>query len=141
MRTETARLYCRPEYITKYSIPQAITDLVNHRIIGMLDANDQPIDFIKIFNNKNKQEFLLDLTNTKLKVNSVLHMKKLGLNSDYIFGCWESVCIKEVEDGRLIQILPEWEAYSIFYLVSKKNISFLEQKFIDFIYGCMGYLM
>lgn len=142
MRTETARLYCRPEYVTKYSLPQTVTDLTNHRIIGMIDANNESEDFVKMVNCKNKQEHILDISHMKLKVNNVLHMKKIGMNADYIFGCWDSLCINEVNNGSLIPILPDWETYRLnFYLVSRKNITAPEQKFIDFIYGCMGYFV
>lgn len=140
IRTEVAKFYCTRDYVMKHGVPQTPAELNKHNLISMLDMDGSPIEFTKMTNSKTKQEYVLDLTNSKLKTNSVLHMKKIGFNAEYIFGCWEGLCADDVKYDQLIPVLPDWYTYSLdFYLVSRKNISQIEQKFIDFIYTCMGY--
>ncbi len=139
IRTEYYRLFCSSNYAVKYGIPLKVGDLNNHRILGVLDMEGQPMDYVKIHNIKTKEIYVLDIKSSSIKTNNLLHMRQIGLNSDYIFSCIDALCAKDLENGSVIPILPEWVAFKIdFYLVSHKQVTEIEQLFIDFIYHCMG---
>lgn len=139
LRTEYLKLYCSIDYALKYGIPLEPEELVNHKILGPLDIDNKALDYILLKNLKTNKEFLFSMADSPIRTNNALHMKKIGLHSDYIFGSWDSLCVDDLNNGRLIAVLPEWGAYKIdFYLTSRKKVSRLEQTFIDFIYNCMS---
>lgn len=138
LRTEYGKLFCSNKYADKYGIPLTVEDLNSHRIIGALDINNQVIDYVTMNNINTKEIYMLNLKSSSIKVNNPLHIKKIGVNADYIFGSWESLCCSDLKNGTIIAILPEWIAYKIdFYLVSRKRTTLIEQLFIDFISNCM----
>lgn len=128
LRQEVSVLYCTPEYGKKYGIPHDISELRNHRIIELTSStncyNLSELEKIKLINTNTSEEFILVNHNVKLKVNSTLHMKAIAQNShNYIFGSWKHFCQSEVDSGKLIRVLPDWEVYPLnFYLVSRKNV-------------------
>lgn len=139
LRSEYVKLYCRSEYAMKYGLPLEPIDLPNHRFLGGLDIKGKPLDYLILKNIKNNEEFILDASISQIRLNNQLHLKKIGANSDFIFGSFDSLCVKEVQSGAFIQVLPEWVIFKLdFYLVTKKNIGQNEQLFIDFIYHCMS---
>lgn len=141
MRTESAKLFCKPEYAHQYGLPQQIEDLEKHNLIGGVDMiNNTSTDYIKFTNLKTNKEYMFNNLNTNLRANNYFHIKKIGMTTTkYIFGCTASLCNKEVLNGELLPVLPDWETYSMdFYLISRKKVSDIEQKFIDFMYKCMG---
>lgn len=134
--TEKARLYCSRNYALKYGLPEQPHQLINHRIIGML--HDTILDeYIVIHNSKNHSTFILDLSNVNLRTNNLLHMKKIGMTSNYIFGSNDSLVSQDLQNGIIIPVLPDWHVLEMdFYLTTKKNINSLEESFIKFIYNC-----
>ncbi len=140
IRRESIKLYCRPEYANLYGIPEQIQDLEKHLFIGGLDHfTGDKFDYIKFINNKTNEEVIINNDSSKIRTNSALHMKKIGLSSNYIFGCWESLCKNEISQGLLIPILTDWSAHSIeFFLISRKKLRPIEQEFINFIYKCIS---
>lgn len=140
LRSEYFKLYCRTQYVMKYGMPSDPEDLSNHRVLGGVDLdNKQSVDYVLLKNTKTNREYTLDLTNVPLKINNPLHVRKIGLESDYIFWSWDSLCAKDLAEGTILPVLPEWQTFKLdFYLVSKKNPTVLEQSFIDFIYYCMS---
>lgn len=135
---EKARLYCSKNYALKYGLPEQPYQLINHRIIGML--HDAILDdHLVIHNSKNHSTFILDLSNVHLRTNNLLHMKKIGMTSNYIFGSNDSLVSQEIQKGIIIPVLPDWYALEMdFYLTTKKNINSLEESFIKFIYNCVN---
>lgn len=139
IRNEKAKLYCRREYTIHYGIPSEPKELENHRIIGGFNVGNFPLEYFLFRNIKTHEEFFFDTSKLSLRVNSPIHMKKIGMASNYIFGSWDSLCYREVLNGSLIPVLPEWYITSIdFYIVTPKKISSLEQSFIDFLYFCLS---
>ena len=139
IRTEYARFFCSNAYAVKYGIPLTINDLSNHRIIGIMDVDNSPIDYLNVENINTKEIHLLNLKDVPIKMNNSIHMLQLGLNADYIFGSAESLCSKYLENGSIIPVLPEWVIYKLdFHLVTRKQVTEIEQIFIDFIYHCVG---
>lgn len=140
MRTESAKLFCKPEYAHQHGMPQQIEDLENHNLIGGIDSvNNTAMDYIKLTNVKTNKDYMLSNLKMNLKVNNFVHIYKIGINSTkYIFGCLVSLCDKKVKSGELMQVLPDWEAYRLnFYLISRRKVTDIEQKFINFMYKCM----
>lgn len=141
MRTESAKLFCTPEYAHQHGLPQQIEDLSNHNVIGGIDIiNHRSMDYIKFTNVKTYKDYMVNNVKTNLRANNYFHIKKIGMNqSKYIFGCFTSLCDKEIKNGELMQVLPDWETYRMdFYLISRKKTLDIEQKFIEFMYKCMG---
>lgn len=141
MRNEAMKIYCTPEYAQLYGVPTQITDLHNHKIIGALDhVTSKEFDYIKLTQTNTDEVFMLDNSKSQIRSHSVLHAKQIGIHSNYIFGCWESLCTKEVNEGTLIEILPEWKAHEVsFYLLTKKKLNTIEQEVVKFLYRCLGY--
>lgn len=139
LRSEYIKLYCRSEYAIKYGIPLEPIDLLNHKFLGGLDINGKPLNYLILKNIKNNKEVMLDASISQIRLNNQLHVKKIGSNSDFIFGSLDSLCAKEVQSGAFIQVLPEWIIFKLdYYLVTKKSINKNEQLFLDFIYHCMS---
>lgn len=139
LRSEYAHLYCRTEYAIKYGIPQKPEELVNHKLLGVLNLDSKPLDYMLLKNIKTGNEFLVDLSKTLIRINNSLYTKKIGIHSDYIFCSWDFVCAPDVKNGNLVAVLPEWVAVKIdFHIVTKKSISKAEQLFIDFMYNCIS---
>lgn len=141
MRNEAMKLYCTPKYAKLYNVPTKITDLQKHNVIGALDHfTSKAFDYVKLVHSNTNEVFMVDNSKLQIRLHSVLHAKQIGMNSDYIFGCWESLCIKELREGSLIEILPEWKVQEIsFYLLTKRNLSAVEQEVVKFLYRCLGY--
>lgn len=138
IRTEKAKLYCSQNYLLKYGLPEKPDHLVNHRIIGML-YDTASYDHLIFHNTKNHSTFILDLSNINLRTNNLLHMKKIGMSSNYIFGSNDSLISQELQNGTIIPVLPDWYVFEMdFYLTTKKTINSLEQSFIHFIHNCMS---
>lgn len=138
VRREYAKLYCTSGYALKYGIPDVIGDLAEHSVLGFLDENLSPLAYAKMKNIYTKEEYLIDLSNSQVNVNSPIHLKQIAINSESIFGSLDSMIRKELDSGELLPVLPNWVLqYNEFYLTSKKQISDEAQLFIDFIYECM----
>lgn len=140
VRKEFIYLYCTPAYAAKHGIPNDITQLKNHRLIVVSDDNFN-FECVKFVNSLTQEEFVETNFTYKLKINSILHMREIALHSsNYIFGSWKHICQENIDDGSLIQILPQWYTYpQDFYLISKHNPRPVEQVFINFIHECMKY--
>jgi DNA-binding transcriptional LysR family regulator len=138
MRTEHGKLFCSSSYAAKYSIPKHPTEINNQTLIGLINLNNIPLDYVKFKNIYSTEECIVDCTQMQLHLDNALHMKQIGLNSDYIFGSFEYLIQDELRQGLILPVLPNWVAYELnYYLVSKKVVSAEEQLFIDFIYECM----
>jgi hypothetical protein len=139
LRTEYSRLYCGKGYSIKYGIPETPDELINHRFIGPFDTYNTPLSHILMRNSKNNSEYLLDTSRAIIRANSFLHMRKIGLEANYIFGSYDTLVARDIQNGKVIPVLPEWHAYRTdFYLTTKKSITKLEQSFVDFIYNCFS---
>lgn len=139
LRTEYSRLYCGKEYLHKYGLPDAPEELINHRFIGPFDTNNLPLNHIIMKNSKNNSEYLLDTSRAVIRTNNLLHMRKIALEANYIFGAYDTLVARDIQQGTVIPVLPEWQVYTTdFYLTTKKSITKLEQSFVDFIYNCFS---
>ena len=138
IRTEKSKLYCTKEYVLKYGLPEKPEQLANHRLIGML--HDEILDDqILIHNLKNNSSFIVDISNIKIRTNNLLHNKKIGMTSNYIFGSNDSLVSQELKNGTVIPILYDWYIFEVsFYVTTKRVISRLEQSFVEFIYNRMN---
>mgnify|MGYP000090021996 CR=1 FL=1 len=138
IRTEKARLYCTKDYIQKYGLPEKPDELIMHRVIGFIDDKNFN-DNIIMYNSKSNATLILDLSNIKIKTNDLLHMKKIGMDSNYIFGSNDSVVSKELQNGHIVPVLPDWYISEVdFYIITKKSLQQIEQSFIYFISNCMN---
>lgn len=138
VRSECGNLYCTSDYAMKYGIPDTIEELTKHSILGFLDENLSPITYVKMKNINTEEEYFIDLSNSRVNVNSVLHLKQIAINSEFIFGSLRSSVLDELDNGLLLPVLPNWVLpRNEFYLTSRNQISDEAQLFIDFIYECM----
>lgn len=138
LRKEYIKLYCRSNYALKFGIPQEVDELNQHSVIGPVNDSYIAHNYLKLENIYTRDEYLLDLTSNRLNLNSSFHSRKIGLNSDIIFGSIEPIVQDDLAHGIVLPVLPAWAVYRLdFYLVTKKIITEKEQLFIDFIYKCM----
>lgn len=142
IRHDHMKFFCTPQYAVQYGIPKSIADLNNHNLLGYLDnANNnlKDVKSIALINKYTQEETLYNINNSLIKTNSAYHSKKIGFSSDYIFGCWESLCENDVQRGKLIPVLPEINISknSTFYLVYKYGLNHEAIMFCEFLYKCM----
>ncbi|MBP7847119.1 MAG: LysR family transcriptional regulator [Burkholderiales bacterium] len=139
IRTEHVQLFCTSNYAATHGIPETIENILEHNIIGLIDEQLKPFNFLKAYNIHSKQEYLLDFSNNCLNINSGVYHYNIGMKtSDYIFCSHRSMMEDDIRKGKIISILPSWGLYELnFHLVSYKNISFEEQVVIDFISKCL----
>ncbi len=140
LRTEFGQLFCTKEYAKTHKLPQEPEDLKFHTILGTTDVYNNPMNFLKLKNNSSRKEYIVDLSNSLIKINNAIHMKKIGMNSNTIFGCFKALLKKELENGSVVEVLPEWTLYQIdYYIVHKKNCTKIELEFVKFITKCINY--
>lgn len=138
VRTEHVQLFCTSSYAAKNGIPTEVEELVKHKIIGLIDDQFNSPEYINMYNINSKKEYLMDLRNNFLNVNSGLYHYIIGNGSDYIFCSYGSFMEESIRDGSAINILPSWALYKLsLHIVSHKHCSLEEQVMIDFIYDCL----
>lgn len=138
---EPAQLFCSPQYAEKYGMPKAIHELENHRFIGIISNN--PVihspPYITFTHRYSKEEIIFNNNSTKLKTNLPSHMRQIGIHGDYIFGGWNRLCDKDIQNGKLLPVLHDYDVYtSEFFITMRKEHSKAEDKFIDFVYRCIN---
>lgn len=143
LRSESISLYCTPSYIEKYGQPTTIDELIEHNVMSGIDPNtDMDVDYTIFTNKYTKDKHYIDSTNSRIRLNSSLGAREIGMAGECIFGSWGFLCEDDLRMGKLIHVLPEYEAFSVdFYIVSRKTIRPVEQLFIDFIYRCANRLI
>lgn len=133
------RLYCSCDYAMKYGIPNSIQELKSHKIIGYVDHDHVPIKYHKLKNIYTNEEIIVDFRRNQLNANNSLHMKQIGLHSDYIFASSDYMVNEDILNGTIVPILPDWIAReNDIYIVSQKRITPIEQLFINFLYERFG---
>lgn len=140
LRKEAIKLYCTPEYIKEYGHPKNVNELSLHEVINGIESDaSQNLDYM-IFTNKYTQEKTYhNMSYSKIKVNTLTHAKEIGLSGLAIFGSWDFLCRKELEEGKLVQVLPDYDILDVnFYLISRKKLRQVEQDFIEFLHKCMN---
>lgn len=142
IRNDYMKFFCTPQYVTQYGIPKTIPELREHKILGCLDNSNNELQEVKsivLVNKYTHEEIIYSLDDSFIKTNSASHSRKIGVSSDYIFGCWESLCENDVKQGKLISILPEFNISknSMFYLVYKHGLSHEGTMFCEFLSKCM----
>ena len=138
IRTEHVQLFCTSSYAAKNGLPTKVEELVNHKFIGFIDDKFNPLEYTNIYNINSKEEYVLDLRNNFLNINSGLYHYIIGSSSDYIFCAYTSFMAEYVRDNSVINILPNWALYELnFHVVSRKKTSQEEQVVIDFIQDCL----
>ncbi|RTL12644.1 MAG: LysR family transcriptional regulator [Neisseriaceae bacterium] len=138
LRHECVKLYCNSEYAMRHDLPKSVDELSQHNLIGAVNPDYRPLDYVKLRHKNTNEEFVLDLSNNQLNINNNFHIVQVGLNADYIFGAYESLVKDELSNGTFLPVLPDWYASELdYYLVFKKKVSQEVQLFIDFICDCM----
>lgn len=138
VRHEYIKLYCNSSYAITHGIPKTTEELYDHNIIGMINQDYSPIEYYKLKYINTNEECIVNLKDNFLNINNALHIRQIGLNSDCIFGCYESIIRDDLNVGLVVPILPDWIAYEFdYYLVTKNNISVEAQLFVNFLYECM----
>lgn len=138
VRNEKMKFYCTSEYAIEHGIPSTVDEINNHEIISGLNEQLYPMEYFKLKNANTNDEFVLDLTKSRLRLNNAIHTRKVGLNANCIFACFESLILRKVYSGLVVPVLPNWIIHEEnFYIVTKKHISQEEELFINFIYECL----
>ena len=138
LRHEYIKLYCNSAYAIRHGLPQNIEELSQRKIVGVVNPDYTPLDYVKLRHKNTNEEYVLDLSNNQLNISNNFHTIQVGLNADYIFGAYESLVKDELRNGTLLPVLPDWYAFELdFYLVSKKKVSQETQLFINFICDCI----
>lgn len=110
-------LYCSPEYIQRYGLITEISQIKQHLYTGIIDHEhklSKTLDFLTPEAEKVNLE-----NNSRLYINSMLSGKQLCLGGHVISGGIEPVYAKEVRDGTMIKLLPEFSVGEFtYYLVT-----------------------
>jgi DNA-binding transcriptional LysR family regulator len=137
------KLFCTPRYVIQNGLPSTLGELNNLDIITGLEnerLSFNQINSMFLINKYTLEKEFLTINQSSIRTNSASHAKKIGMSTDMIFACWESLCEKEVINGRLIPVLPEYDIpiSSTFYLIHKQELSYEAKMFCDFINKCMA---
>lgn len=139
IRKDFFHLYCSCDYAMKHGVPISVHELNRHKIIGFVANDAIPTEYYKLKNIYTNEEFVLDFRQNRINTNNSLQMKQIGLHSDYIFPSSDSLVHDELFSGNIVQILPDWTVQeNDIYIVSKKQITAIEQLFINFLYERFG---
>lgn len=137
-RREHAHLYCSNKYAQKYGAPQSLDELDGRKIVNLIIDGEKYI--AKMVNDKTHQEVVPPLL-SHIRVDNVMHMKKIGKNSaEHLFACWDFMCAKDLKNGEIIKILPDWHVHTLnFYLIQKFNMRNIDKIFLNLISERLGY--
>ena len=131
-------LYCTPEYIKNYGMPQNIEELNTRLVCGIINT-DGSITKVIYASNLNSEETISLENNTRIKVNSMMQSKALASSGQIIVGGNDLLFTNELGNGSLIKIFPVFTFGELtFYLVSlvpQKNA--IMEIFIKFITSCL----
>lgn len=142
IRNDFLKLFCTPQYIAQYGYPKTINEFKSHNVVGCLDNSNNELTEVKslvLVNKYTNEEVIYKINESFIKTNSASHARKIGMSSDYIFWCWESLCEQDVMHGTLVPVLPEFNISknNMFYLVYKYGLTHEGTKFCEFLYKCM----
>lgn len=131
------QFYCSKSYAEKYSVPQSIDDLFEHKIIGGISEEHVQVENISMHNSITGERIPIDVEQIQLKINNPYFMKTIGINSDAIFPCWASLCKDDLLTGAIIRVLPDWIIYTTQVCLTHKNDATSSEKLvINFLTEC-----
>lgn len=138
LMTSAHFLYASPEYLHQYGTPESLSELTQHRLVGSA-FNQQVNTTLNVLNIQTGEVTNL-VYSPKLVSNNAMFNLDLALNNGYIISAPESLVEREVADGRLCKILPEYSfAETRFYLLRHTGLrNHLENVFINFLYEILG---
>lgn len=131
------QLYCTPEYVKKYGMPESLEEVKNHLCSGFLNNELQPIKEFDLYNLETGK-IQLGKSSSRIYHNNALHNKPAILSNHMIGAGWDMLFKKELETGKIIKVLPNYTLSEIsFYLVRiQEHNNKLIETFIDFIDEC-----
>ena len=137
LRNEHLQFYCSKNYAKIYGVPQNISELSGHKLIGGISEDHLPVNSISMKNMLTNERTIWDAAHTQLKINNPFFMKNIGIGADAIFPCWSSLCKDDLLNGKIVRVLPDWIIYTNqIYLITKNNPSLAEQLVINFLIEC-----
>lgn len=133
------QLFCTPEYAEQYGLPKSLEELDNHLCSGFLTNDLQPIKTFELYNLKTGK-IQLGTSPARIYHNNSLHNKPAVLSNKIIGAGWEMLFKKELENGKVIKVLPNYTLGDIsFYLVRiQEHNNKLIEAFINFIDECFA---
>lgn len=138
IRREYVQLYCSTKYAAEYGLPKSVNELSNHKLVGAVDDKLRALEYINMYNIKSQKEHVLELKNNSLNINNAIFQNIIGAHLDYIFCSFDSLMHEHIQNGDIINVLPNWSIYELnFHIVSRKAISNQEQALITFISNCL----
>lgn len=99
-------LYCSPEYIQRYGLVTEINQMHQHLYTGIIDYTDTLVKTIDFLTPEAEKIHLEN--NSRLSINSMFSGKQLGLGGHVITGGIEPVFAKEIENGSMVKLLPDF---------------------------------
>lgn len=129
------KLYATPAYCQQFGLPQDIDELMNHNWVVQTTDN-RVVNNFAAHNLNTGEQIVVNYQPQFLLSNGLqgLHMASsnqvIALAPDYL-------AKHEIERGKLVEILPEWEfGESHLYLIRNPHlINQLEQEIVDFIFS------
>lgn len=137
LRNEYLQFYCSRDYVKVYGVPQNISELSEHKLIGGISEHHSPVNHIVMKNMFTNERATFNSGHTRLKVNNPFFMKNIGISSDAIFPCWSSLCKDDLLTGKIVRVLPDWTIYTAqVFLIIRNNLSLAEQLVANFLIEC-----
>lgn len=138
IRREYVQLYCSTKYAAEYGLPKSINELDSHKLVGAIDDKLMALEYVNMYNISTQKEHVLELKNNSLNINNAIFQNIIGVHLDYIFCSFNSLMYEHIQNGDIINVLPNWSIYELnFHIVSRKVISNEEQALITFISNCL----
>lgn len=111
--SQKLHLYCTPEYIQRYGLVTEISQINNHLYTGIINYKDKLMKKLDFLTSEAEKVYVDN--NSRLSINSMFSGKQLGLGGHVITGGIEPVFAKEVQNGSMVKLLPDFSVGELTY--------------------------
>lgn len=132
------KLYCHQKYVDKYGLPETHEELMaNHRIVGMMQLDGNPIHNFQITNIKTGESYVYEMPK-HLTLNNQIHTIPLLKSGEFICSSSDEIN-PELKSEDIVQVLPDYYVHELkFYLVFHPHSKDLKIRlFSKFLEDCL----
>jgi|GEM_PF-3206222 len=131
---------CTPKYVEKHGLLTSIDDLTHHQIINHIFQDNMTLTSVSLYSESDDSIVKTCSIPTNLAINDAGLAKQMILHGEVIGACAQERVHKDLQEGRLIRLLPEYYiGYGSIYLlrnIDQDDIRY--QKFNKFLQNCLS---
>jgi DNA-binding transcriptional LysR family regulator len=132
------QLYATPNFLEKRGPITTIEKAIQYSTIGYLTLDGMTIDDFIATNLITGERVQGRIKHPRIYIDNLIHIAELARSGDMMVTAWDSVIQKELNNGELVKILPEWSFREISCYLVRPSItcSALQHVFSEFIEEC-----